>query len=90
MRKGNLKKMRDHAEDVKAQARIGNDIIGDQKAQAAEQQAAETATTVGALVKMFLAERQEMTKKVKKDKYGRLVPVTPTLRHRTQSKTNVT
>jgi hypothetical protein len=40
------------AEEVKARARIGPDIIGDKKARTAEQQAAETAATVGAAVQL--------------------------------------
>ena len=79
VRRGNLEKMRSLAEDVKAQARsLGKDIVGERKAKAAEQQAAETAETVGALVDVFLAGREEMTRKVRNGK-----PVTPTLRHRT-------
>jgi hypothetical protein len=46
VRKGNLEKMHNLAEEVKARAPIGQDIIGDKKARAAERQAA----TVGALV----------------------------------------
>jgi len=79
VRKGNLKKMRSLAEDVKAEARSkGRDIISEKKAAAAEQNAAETAATIGALVKVFLAEREEATRKIKNGE-----PVTPTLRHRT-------
>jgi hypothetical protein len=82
VRKGNLKKMRSLAEEVKARARIGEDIIGEKKAAAAEKKAAESAATVGALVKVFLAEREEATRKIKNGK-----PVTPTLRVKTHEQT---
>ena len=78
VRPGNVNKMREHAEDVRTSARKGEDILGDQKAKAAEQKAAETAATVGALVKVFLTERELMTRKVIGGK-----AVTPTLRLRT-------
>jgi integrase len=55
--------MPDLAETMKARARTGEDIIGDKKAKAAEEQAAETAATVGALIDVFLAEREEKTRK---------------------------
>lgn len=58
VRKGNLAKMRELTEEVKARARLGQDVIGDKKAKAAEQEAAETAATVGALVAVFLRERK--------------------------------
>jgi integrase len=70
--------MRDLAEEVKARGRLGHDVIGDKKAKAAEQQAAQTAATVGALVAVFLQEREEMTRNTRDGK-----PVTPTLRRRT-------
>ena len=54
--------MRDLAETMKARARIGEDIIGDKKAKAAEEQAAETAATVDAPIDVFLAEREEKTR----------------------------
>ena len=50
--------MRDLAETMKARARIGEDIIGDKKAKAAEEQAAETAATVGALIDVFSRRRR--------------------------------
>src|SRR5262245_42635229 len=68
VRKGNLKKMRGYAEDVKARARQGQDIIGDAKAATAAQQAVENAATIGALIEVFLAEREEMTRKVRNGK----------------------
>jgi hypothetical protein len=43
VRKGNLAKMRGLAEEVKARAKLGQDVLGDQRAAAAEQAAAETA-----------------------------------------------
>ena len=58
VRKGNLAKMRDLAETIKARARIGEDIIGDKKAKAAEEQAAETAATVGAIIDVFSRRRR--------------------------------
>ena len=78
VRNNNCKKMRSLAEDVKARARIGEDIIGKKKDAAAAQQAVENAATIGALIKVFLAEREEMTRKIRNGK-----PVTPKLRART-------
>ena len=71
--------MREYAEDVKANARsFGKDIIGEKQAALAEQEAAETSATVGALVEVFLAERELLTRRVRNGK-----TVTPTLRLRT-------
>ena len=64
VRRGNLKKMRDLAEEVKARGRLGQDIIGEEKARVAEKQAAQSAATVGVLVDIFQKERELMTRKV--------------------------
>ena len=82
VRKGNLKKMRSLADEVKARARIGQDVIGEQKAAAAARRATQGAVTVGALVKVFLAEREAATRTIKDGK-----PVTPTLRWATHENT---
>src|SRR5262245_5265694 len=62
--KDNLKMMRKLAAELKANATLGKDIIGDKKAAAAERRATETAATVGEVMKLFLAEREAMTQSV--------------------------
>lgn len=58
VRRGNLDKMRELAEDVKARARLGQDLLTEQASKMASERAAKTAVTVGKLVPTYLEERQ--------------------------------
>lgn len=58
VRRGNLEKMRELAEDVKARARLGQDILVEKANKTAADRAAKTAVTIGMLVPVYLKERE--------------------------------
>ena len=56
--RGNCKTMRMLASEVKARARLGQDVLEEKRTKAEGKQAARTAATVGALVPVYLKERE--------------------------------
>jgi hypothetical protein len=81
VRRGNLETMRKLAEEVKARARIGQDILGDQNAKKSRTESCRDnrSRRLGRDGRqVFLEVRELMTRKVRDGK-----PVTPTLRRRT-------
>jgi integrase len=59
VRRGNLEKMRELAEDVKARARLGQDLVTEKATKAAADRAAKTAVAIGVLVPIYLKERED-------------------------------